>query len=84
MKYACWLEVSTNPEGPATDQWISVFRGFFAHTANVPLILTIQVALRASRAALPKLTSKFSLTHSPPGVTNIFVIMLPSKHKMQT
>jgi hypothetical protein len=56
----CWLEVSLHPEGPATGQ---LDQGFPWFSSMLEQMLSwypeFHVALRASHAALPLVTSKF-------------------------
>jgi hypothetical protein len=56
----CWLEVSLHPEGPANGQ---LDQGFPCFSSILEQMLSwyieFHVALRASHAALPLVTSKF-------------------------
>jgi hypothetical protein len=69
----CWLEVSLHPEGPATGQFD---QGFPWISSILKQMLSwypeFHVALRASHAALPLVTSKFR-----PNVCSVFAIMQP-------
>jgi hypothetical protein len=56
----CLLEVSLHPEGPATGQLDQGFPWFFSILEQIlSWYPEFHVALRASHAALPLVTSKF-------------------------
>jgi hypothetical protein len=71
----CWLEVSTHPEGPATGQLVV----FLGPRANAGLVPKLHVALHASHAALPILTSKFRPSVASLMLESKFHHMLPSQ-----
>jgi hypothetical protein len=54
-----WLEVILHPEGPATRTRSRVSVVFFGPRANAELVPKFHVALLASHADLPIVTSKF-------------------------
>ena len=64
-----WLEVSIQPERPATsnfDQSFSIF--FLGPVENVELLCRLYVALHANHAALPTSTSEFPPERNLPNV----------------
>jgi hypothetical protein len=54
----CWLEVSLQPEVPASSQ-LNSFVGFLSPRTNIVLVHKFHVALHASHAGLLMVTSKF-------------------------